>query len=52
VIAEVIMGTASATLPVRAKSKPWSIIPNAFHNRALFSSAKVTSSSIIAFAVT
>ena len=37
------MWTASEALPVRTNTQPWFIIPNAFQNKAPFSSAKATS---------
>jgi hypothetical protein len=41
---EVIILTASAALPVRAKTEPCANLPNAFQNNEPFSSASATSS--------
>src|SRR5262245_2845616 len=50
VIAGAIISIASAALPDNASTQPFSIIPNAFHNAAPFSSASRTTSLDCAFA--
>src|SRR5262249_55193423 len=50
VIPEVIIWIASEALPDSANTQPCSIVPNAFHNAAPFSSANRTTSLDCAFA--